>query len=236
MITIVCWKWEGSSQYRSKFTSEHVRILAAMIRRNTTLDHRIVCVTDDVRSVWGIPNVRPVQIWDEPDIQLPESVPNCYRRLKLFDKHLPLNVFGDRMISIDLDCVIVGNIDHILSEQADFCGWSMGAMPFNGSLWSLRVRSRPHVWEYFRGESSRQLAASFGYIGSDQAWMSYALSHKEKRFTPQEHGVYSWKRHIKGKRLPDNARIVFFHGYPDPWEVDVETTPNSSFIREHYRE
>ena len=236
MITIVCWKWKGADSYRSKFTSEHVRTLAAMIARNTSVAHKIVCVTDDVKSVWGIPNVEPVELWDVPKIALPADKPNCYRRLKLFDGALPRDVFGERVLSIDLDCVIVGNIDHILSESADFCGWTMGGMPFNGSLWSLKVGARPQVWEDFDGLNSRNAAAACGFIGSDQAWMSYRLSHDERRYTPEEHGVYSWKKHIRKTGLPHNASIVFFHGVPDPWDPALKNIAYAQFIYEHYRQ
>lgn len=236
MITIVCWKWKGAEVYRSKFTAEHVRILAAMIARNTTVPYRLVCVTDDVKSVWGIPKVEPVELWDVPKIALSPDKPNCYRRLKLFDKDLPRDIFGDRVLSIDLDCVIVSNIDHILTERAPFCGWTMHGMPFNGSLWSLDVGARPQVWDDFNGLRSRDEAAACGYIGSDQAWLSYRLSHGERRYTPEEHGVYSWKKHVRKMGLPANASIVFFHGVPDPWDSALADIPQAKFVKEHYRE
>jgi hypothetical protein len=235
MITIVCWKWESAKEYRSKFTSEHVRTLASMIARNTTVPYRIVCVTDDVKSVWGIPKVEPFEIWKEPEVFVPSPHTNCYRRLKLFDKDLPRNIFGSRVLSIDLDCVIVGNIDHILTEKSDFCGWSMKVMPFNGSLWSLKVGAKPEVWDDFKGQESRDMASALGYLGSDQAWMSYKLNNSGKQYTPENHGVFSWKRHIKGKGLPENASIVFFHGVPDPWDPSLKGIPEAKFISEHYR-
>lgn len=235
MITIVCWKWEAAPTYRSKFTSDHVAILAAMIKRNATVPYRLVCVTDRVESIRGIPGVEPVQLWDVPKIALPADKPNCYRRLKLFDKDLDRSIFGDRVLSIDLDCVIVSNIDHILSESADFCGWTMYGMPFNGSLWSLKVGSRPWVWDDFDGVVSRNRAANAGFIGSDQAWMSFSLCHSEARYTPDKHGVYSWKKHIRKSGLPANASIVFFHGVPDPWDPALKEIPEAQFIYEHYK-
>ena len=66
--------------------------------------------------------VETMELWDEPAIVLPQGKPNCYRRLRVFanDVHEWL---GDRILSIDLDTVIIDDITPLVNINDDFKIW-----------------------------------------------------------------------------------------------------------------
>jgi hypothetical protein len=212
MINIICWKWKSGSSLREEFTAEHVNRLYLMLKKNTTLPFKLICITDDAAGI--LPEIKIVKIWDSPvKPDTKTNKPNCYRRLKVFAPEMK-EILGERILSIDLDCVIVGNIDHILKRQEDFIAWHIDVLPFNGSLFMHTIGTRPEVWVDFDPVKSPIEAARF--TGSDQAWLCHKLSAKEATFTGVADGIYSYKKAIikNNYKLPENASIVFFHGQP----------------------
>jgi hypothetical protein len=70
--------------------------------------------------------------------------------------------------------------------------------------------------------------------GSDQSWIAYCLGKNIPGWGMSE-GVYSYRDHLvkfhKGN-LPKDARMVIFHGRPDPW--DYGAIQHSPWIKRHY--
>jgi hypothetical protein len=174
-------------------------------------------------------------LWDDcKDLLNPNNVrkPSCYRRLKAFSKDFP---FENRIVSIDLDCVIVGNIDDILLRQEDFICLKGTARKtaYNGGLWSLKVGSRPQVWEQFNPKTSPNLIKSNDIIGSDQGWISYVLGKNESVYSIED-GVYCFRTDLNGKlKLSDNAKIIMFQGGKDPWDIDIKK--KYYWVNQHYK-
>ena len=141
MITVVCWKWK-KDDYRSKFESWHVDVLRDMVRRNTSVPHRFVCITDDASGIFD-PSVEIIPLWANPAPNYGSHMrPNCFVRLPAFSSEMK-SLLGEKFIWLDLDTVITGNIDHILSDEADFKIWKVDGetMPCNGSMVMMRNRS-----------------------------------------------------------------------------------------------
>lgn len=235
MLHILCWKWGSNKDFRAQYYSQHVNILYAMLKRNLTIPFKLTCVTDDPIGVDSAINIYP--LWNEPKVDLPPMKPNCYRRLKMFS-HDAKTMFGERILSIDLDCVIVGNIDDIVSRDEDFVAWNKGGVPYQGGLILHRTGTRAYLWDEFDPKTSRALGKSKGYVGSDQAWISARLPEGEAVWTPRD-GILSYKAHVRGdpelKRtgeLPSGAKIVFFHGNP---KNDAPGMDRYKFIRDHWR-
>jgi hypothetical protein len=116
-----------------------------MISRNLDLPHRFLCITDDPAGV----SCETYPLWNEPNVNLPQGRPNCYRRLKVFGdfgKEL-----GDRLMSIDLDAVITGNITQIVDRKEDFVIWKDVSQStlYNGGMWCMTPGTRKQVWESF---------------------------------------------------------------------------------------
>lgn len=222
MITVVCWRWRSPVGYRSTFGPETVYALKEMVRRHLHVPHRFVCVTDRPEELRG---VETIQLWEDcAAIPSPfgRHNPSCYRRLKLFAPDAG-KVFGDRVVSMDLDTVIVRDITPLFDTDVDFKIWGCSDYPkqwFNGSLFMLKTGSHPEVWTSFDEETSPEIAKRAGCFGSDQAWMRYVLGSKMPVWNEAD-GVFSFRKHLAphGDYLPENARIIFFHGKIDPWHA-----------------
>lgn len=229
MITVICWKWR-QRKYRSRFTQREVRVLKNMVERNLHVPHRFVCITDDAR---GMSDIQTLPLWEEPKITLPNGKPNCYRRLRVFAPDAA-EWLGERIVSIDLDTVITGDITPLVDIPTDFKIWGDTAKNthYNGGFWVMDAGARARVWEEFSTEAP-EITKSRGMVGSDQAWISYILGPNEEKWSIDD-GVYSFRNHMGSGResLPDDARIVFFHGQYDPWDGRVQK--KNRWIKAHY--
>lgn len=234
-ITFVVWKWKPRSTYRSIFGPESVIVMRNMLHRHYHRPFRFVCITDDSTGLHGIDTF---PLWhDHAEVPNPNGShnPSCYRRLKMFAPEAK-QWFGDRVVSIDLDTVIVGDITPLFDTDVDFKIWGESDFPhtqwMNGSLWMLRTGTRTQVWTKFDPRTSPLKAKKAGARGSDQGWMSYILGKNEATWGRQD-GVFSFRKHVQPiGRLPEGARIVNFHGRIDPWSYHVAGVP---WVKEHYR-
>jgi hypothetical protein len=172
-----------------------------------------------------------------------EEFPQCYVRLKAFSR-ISREVLGPRFVSIDLDCVVTGNLDDILGRTEDFLickrarvAKSEYAEPYQASMWMMDAGARAHVWESFRGPASLERLAGRKhekiYKKTDQGWMIYQLGKREAVWTMDD-GVYHWpwlrENELSGY-LPKNARIIFFQGREKPWNM----AEAPMWVRRHYR-
>lgn len=234
-LTIVCWRWQPPVNYRSTFTPDTVYALRDMVRRHYPHPHRFVCVTDRPQDV---PKVETIPLWDDcAGIPSPigYSYPSCYRRLKVFAPDAG-EVFGERLVSLDLDTVIVGDLTPLFDRPEDFVIWGESdfphTTPYCGSLWLLKTGARPQVWTAFDERTSPRLAMRAGCRGSDQGWLAYILGKNEATWTRRD-GVYSYRKHLAPRNnvLPADARVVCFHGKYDPWSYRIQSIP---WVRQHY--
>lgn len=230
MLSIVTWKWVTPG-YHSTFTAEHVNVLARMVERHYPAPHRVVCVTNEADGI--DPHITIVP--DREDFaHLPSphggKMPSCYRRLLLFHPDAA-QWFGERFVSMDLDCVIVLDLRPLFDRPDDFVGWQDACRPRQlcGSMFMLRAGARPHVWNDFDPTLSPGLAKAAGNYGSDQGWLSYCL-HEDSRWTAED-GVLNFNFDLQRGPLRDGARIVFFTGIPKPWDA---TAMRHEWVRQHW--
>lgn len=235
MLTVVCWKWAPPPGYRSTFGPETVNVLRRMVARWYPHPHVFTCVTDDPTGL--DPDVRVVPAWnDYAAVPSPAGAhnPSCYRRLRAFHPDIG-EVFGSRFVSLDLDCVVTGDLTPLWQRPEDFVIWG-DTNPrtfYNGSMFLMTAGARPKPWTAFDPERSPKAAHAAGHHGSDQGWISHCLGPHETKWTKAD-GVYSYRNDIKpnGGRLPKDAKIVIFHGRIDPWS---EQAQRMEWVREHYR-
>lgn len=235
-ITFVTWRWQPPNGYRSTYAPETVYALREMLRRHYSHEHRFVCVTDRPKD---LPGIETIPLWEDlahMPSPLGSSYPSCYRRLKVFAPDAG-EIFGPRLVSMDLDTVIVGNVTSLFNRPEDIVLWGESDFPgrqhYCGSVWMLRTGSRPHVWTTFNPRTSPMLARQAGARGSDQAWISYALGPKEARWTKRD-GVYSFRKDLSKRpnyALPENAKLICFHGKTDPWDFRAQQIP---WVKKHY--
>ena len=98
------------------YLPEHVRLLAAQVRANTTVDHEFICYTDSIEHIDGVTSIALKHGW--PGWW---SVPEVYRRVG------PTIVAG-------IDTVITGNIDELFKI-------ALNTRPFD--FWMIRSWRKP---------------------------------------------------------------------------------------------
>lgn len=236
MINVVCFKWRGPQDYRSQFNFKHVNILFHMVSRNYRKPFRFHVVTDNPDHI--DPDIIIHKLWDD-HAHLPSPSghgnPSCYRRLKVFSQEAR-QMFGERIVTLDLDVVITGDMAPLWDRTEDIVLWgdTHPTTFYNGSMVLLKAGARKHVWENFDPDRSPALAKSAGHFGSDQGWISAALGPHEMKWGKAD-GVYSFRNDILPTyqgMLPKNARIVVFHGGHDPWGPIAQRLP---WVRDNWR-
>ena len=226
-LSVVCWLWGD------KYTPEHVNRLRAMVRRNLALPHEFYCITDNPEGLDEF--VRPVPIWDDF-----AAWQKHRRRLKIFAPEMR-DIFGDRILQIDLDTVVVGDLTPLV-DDSDFRVWkcpSVGKSGFayNPSFMLMRTGARERVWNEFCA-APHQIAGAAratGWVGTDQGVIGYLLAPHERTWDEGD-GLYAFRDHIRGndgKRLPGNARLVGFYGPFDP--ADPALRERYPWLRTNWR-
>lgn len=188
MLTFVCWLWQG---WRPVYGAAHVNTLARMLRANVSVQHKLICVTD---SPTGINECETFPVWPAPQVKQTKPQ-NSYLRLRLFDPDFARQ-FGDNIISIDLDCAVLKNIDDLFTGDS-FRAVRGECAPINGSMWQLPRGDHANVWRDFDPATSPQQIEAFQHNGkriggSDQAWMSMNIPNP--RTWGPEDGVYQFSQ------------------------------------------
>lgn len=235
---VICFRWKPVHGYRSTFGPETVNTLRAMVARHYPQPHRFLCFTDDPVGLDRRVEVLPV-FTDFADVPSPHGGknPSCYRRLRMFSAEMA-TVIGPRFVSLDLDCVITGDLTPLWDRPEDFMMWGdTNPQPrshYNGSMVLMTAGARRQVWETFDPKTSPERSLSAGCWGSDQGWISYCLGAGEKKWTKAD-GVYSFRNDLRNaptRELPANARVIFFHGEFDPWHDRVQQ--RWPWVAQHY--
>lgn len=210
-INIVCWKWRALSgvpttKKLSYYTANHVNALYTMLQRHLRLPFQLFCVTDDPEGIRS--EVETVPLWEQF-----RELGGCFVRLKCFEADFPY--FRPRFFSIDLDCVIVGDVTEIFSRQEDFIVWKPAGTRLRrsalcGSLWGLTIGTHPEVVETFDPAKLAQAPSGQYLGGTDQMQFSKACPNAAA-WTVQD-GIYRFSGICTKARFPLNAKIIFFNG------------------------
>lgn len=252
MLTVCAFFWIDESRQRSyKLTPEDVRIWHNMVSRNLTIPHRTVCVTHRPDLI----NFMPTK-WLDMEKHVPGT---CLVKLQA---HKPGGVAkeGDRVLLMDIDCVVTGNLDGLdprnTTTQCDddeFIVWKNpnfevgGKRGFiQGSMQLFDVGATEFLWKDFDPRTTPiWLNRRFG--GAEQCWISERMNTaypepgwewKVLHWT-EINGVYGAGRLFNGKmgngvqtELPENARIVFTPGDRSPSQPEMQA--RHPWIREFY--
>lgn len=221
MLYICSWLWG------EKWGPQYAERLFAGLRRNINQNYRTVLISD--RN-----NPRGADILYQIDAEPLLAERGCLVRMRMFDAAWQSRIGvkpGDRIVNIDLDAVVTGELDPLFDRDDEFTimqGFnSTNPCPFNGSLWMFRAGERHDVWDDFSIEASARVP--YHAFPDDQGWLHYKFP-KAKAYTPDD-GVYCFKKKTwaTGFELPANARIVAFPGR-DPAKY-IET----DWVRENWR-
>ncbi|MBX3579912.1 MAG: hypothetical protein KF723_22140 [Rhizobiaceae bacterium] len=230
MIRVVTFHWWDPGYRWNKhfiYGVEHVNRLFRGVNRNTTIPFEFVVVTDQVDGAFD-EGIRVVPLWNDL-----RDMGGCFVRLRAFHEDMA-GIIGERFVWFDLDSVVTGNLDPLLSREDDFVAWENIYPPvlYCGSMIMMKAGARAKVWHEFDREKSPAIGRDLKYVGTDQAWISACLGSGEATWG-EEDGVLSYRQHCcGGPNLPAGARIVFFHGALDPSMPSLQE--KSPWIRDHW--
>lgn len=209
MLHIVTWLWG------TKWPAEYAQKLFSSITRNLEQPHQLVLMSD----VMERNGADAVHLINEADNQYLDKL-GCLVRMRMFDKGWQERIGahpGDRIVNIDIDCVITGSIDHLFAGDDEFRimqGYnSTNPCPFNGSLWMFRAGERHDVWEDFSLEAHKKFNVPIHAIADDQGWLHHKFPNA-KSYTPKD-GVYCFHKKTwppGSTELPKGACLVAFPG------------------------
>lgn len=222
-IGVVCFQWNNGFR---KYRPDYVNRLARGVRRHLPLDHTFYCITDETEGfssdvvVFKTPE-KALAVGNLPSPEGPRF-PASYRRLWAFSKDA--KQLADRILLLDIDCIISGDLAPLFEPQDDFVGWRPDSVwgvstRIGGGTWLLRTGTKSFVWDEFSPKEAGKARAA-GYRGSDQAYMSYKLG-ADVAVWPQNIGIYQAQQ-VKGngfRTCPKDARIVHFNGKVKPWDL-----------------
>jgi hypothetical protein len=146
----------------------------------------------------------------------------------------------DVVLGLGLDCVIVGSLDDIITFPSDLAAMkdypSHCCPPGKEKDCSMEVvltrgdAGRPMWDEYVRmGKPTWDLAhppANKVWSMCAQGWINETRAVKVDLFP--ENWIVSYKLACRNRGLPDDCRIVSFHGRPKPHEV------NETWLKQHW--
>ena len=210
-LTVVCFLWrttDGRHNHLYEYDADYVNKLRLMLRRHLSLAHELVCVTDIPEGLH--PDIRVV-----PTPVTVKDWPGMLRRLVIFREDAP-ELFGKRILLMDLDVVILRDITPLVDRPEDFVAWEPRLYYLLGGKYSryntgfmlMDAGARPRVWAEFTVErAQRWLGVIHEGVVDEQAWITHILG-------PDE-AVWPWDGDVRSVRAtpdPQSARIVFFNG------------------------
>ncbi len=235
MLTVCTWLWG------KKFSVDDVRKLRDGIARHLVQPHRFLLVTDDMYrpAIDGMSTEDVIPIIRDLDLT---KVKGCFARLRMFDPEWQhQSGVTDRLVCIDLDTIITGQLDPLFDRPEPFVimqgGNSANPCRYNGALMMLRPGYRPDVWSDFSIEAARKVP--FYEFPDDQGWLWHKIPDSAGWMCGKESGVYvfhkpgwpGWTKNglIGDDELPIDARLVTFSGWRSPARFS-----HLDWVKEHW--
>lgn len=136
MINIYCIK------YGNKYSAKYVNRLQNMIERNTTLNYRFFCLTDDPSDL----NCETIELPKDLDgnTDYPLASEKLFHKITLLEES---QKFNNDSAFFDLDLLIQGNIDKYLipSDKLKLCLRTWGDIPEEIKLYKKGLKDYPSL-------------------------------------------------------------------------------------------
>lgn len=207
MINIVCLKWGD------KFSPQYVNKLYSSVRRNSRLEFKFHCFTEDSRELNSNIVTHPL-----PD----NNLEGWWNKVYLFNKDIPIPV-GEKIVFFDLDTVITDNIDDILSLDIDtlitirdfLTGIISSIKPTDNFMQSCimiwKHGALDHVWDNFIKNPIKAINSVEPH--GDQRWIQNQVADRKYIQDLLPGHVASFKVDCLNG-LPPKVKIVCYHGKP----------------------
>jgi len=227
-LTVATYFWTDENP--SKFNAKHqygpddVRLLQRMVARYMGQPHDFAVITDRPEFFADDEHIRAVPI--DKTTHVPGT---CFVRLMTFSP-AARETIGELVLQLDLDTVIVGGLDSIVSRTSDIVMWrnparipwdapaKAGRPYYNTSMLLHRTGTLTHIWEEFDPKAPRY---------RDDQWLLSDKLGPNVPYWDGSDGVYRLAREdtpgsgVSGT-LPENARVVTFPGSEGkPWDAAI---------------
>jgi hypothetical protein len=222
-VTVACFYWRKNQdrcQNVYEYSGEDVSLLRNQVRRHLKRDHEFVCITDRPGEI--DPSIRTIPL--DKRLHIPGG---RYAKLQVFAKNAAESI-GERILTLDLDTVIVGDLDHLVDRDENLVLWrnpNWGLKRrayYNTSVMLVRAGTRTELYERFDPKRSHDEAEQMtGWGGTDQRFISWIAGRNEAHWTAAD-GIYGAGRlgdycpGLATTVLPENACIVTFPGRRHP--------------------
>lgn len=236
-MNIVCLKWGN------KYNSDYINKLYAGIKRNTTLSFKFYCFTDNKS------NINENIICHDLPYANNKSMKGWWQKLYLFSPDMPIK---GKIFYIDLDTVIAGNIDDILSVEGfivlrDFyasMARGVSTTDIGSGLMTWNTTNglyHPEIWETFMQNPISNINQMHPH--GDQRWIQKFVLDRKYWQDVLPGQVVSFKCHCVGG-LPADARVICYHGKPSvPESIKSQSRgwrnikiPASKWVGNHWHE
>ena len=222
MVTVCCVLWGD------KFSEDYVHNLKAAVERNTTVEHRFVCLSD--RRI--------------PDVQtkiLRPGATGWWNKLQLFDGEIK-----GRMVYLDLDTIITSSIDWLMTYKGSFAGIEdlgvanryqqhlKGVMQSGVMAWN----SESCDWIHF--DYKLQEASITKKFRGDGEYLNSIVKRRDllQRLYPGK--IQSYKYEVYPNNL-EGTSIICFHGRPsiiqamnESVETPMRTYEPQDWVKEYW--
>lgn len=191
-----------------RYGAEYVNTLYRMVERNLSVPHDFVCFTDNPEGIDPAVTILP-PLCDEA---------GWWGKMYLYQDKVHGLKGVRRILFLDLDVVITGRLDDVVTYKTDHAmirDYPDGYYPAgdirqshgNSSVILLTVGKRTEIWDAYRkaGEPKH---------GSQQGWINQRFLSGLDLFP--DWMMKSYKMHNLQNAVPENCRVVMFHGIPKP--------------------
>lgn len=200
-LTIVTFLWNLRDWAEGRGI-EYLNRLYRAVERNLTLPHRFVCFSEKKTKAIN----SGIEV-------LALNVPQWRRNLRKLIMYKPNNGLTGRVLALDLDIVITGNIDDIAGYNGRFC---VCAYQMGGSLVGFKAGTMTkQLWRPMK-ELEHTEHIQQKTTGSERRYYKMKLEEKPDFWQELYPGqICSFKQDCH-QELPKDAKIVYFHGKPKP--------------------
>lgn len=217
---------------------EYLLKLYSGIKRNLSYDFHFYCIADEnnYERIKDHENIVPVKL-DLPD---PSFDYKNLRKLSIYNPNNPFNNQNfSKIIVLDLDLIIIGSLDQLVSIDNDSFEFLVRSQFKNkklpdGDIFIINPSKINfiRIWKTIKKEKKKIISSTRGRE------MRFYIYFYNKLFNnidfvqnklPKQ--IISFKKHIREKGyIPNGSRIVSFHGHPKPHELKDDSVVDKYWI------
>lgn len=222
-VNVLCIKWG------KKYGPDYVNKLYSMVSRHLTRPFRFVCLTDEATGIDKHIETKPIPTVGFADFDERKPWSEGHGWLKVTSFVEPLYDLQGPTLFIDLDVVIVDNIDCFFDVEGEFRvikEWDKSDETGNTSVYRFIAGAHPDVIDNLKRNRDQVLRQ----VRNEQEYVTGYFANQDKLQYWPEQWCVSFKRHCLPKglkswfapaELPAGAKIVAFHGKPNPPDAIV---------------